>query len=358
MEEKDRRRELDKKRVVITTGSWIRGVLVIAGFIALFLIRDLLLVLLASIVIASAIEPAAEWSKRKGIPRLPTILLVYVVLALISAGLFYFLLLPLLGEASSFISSFPEYSSALASDPTFSNVFSNVSGSLSPESIANHINGVVTSLSHGVFSSASFVFGGVTSFLLIVILSFYLAVQEDGVGKFLKVITPWKQERYVVNLWGRSKAKIGRWMQGQLLLAAIIAVLVYLGLLLIGLPHALLLAVSAGFFEIIPLFGPIIAAIPAILVAFGAGGMSEALLIAGLFLIIQQFENQLIYPLVVKKVVGVPPMVSIVALLIGGTLAGFLGVLISVPMAAIFMEFVNDLEHEKINRISAITGKE
>lgn len=354
MEERDRRRELEKHRMIITTGSWVRGVIVVAGAIALFLVRDLLMVLLASIVIASAVEPAAEWAKERRIPRLPTILAVYVILGLISAGLFYFLLLPLLGEASSFLTSFPEYSNALASDPTFSGVFSNVSGSLSAENIAGHISAVVTSLSQGAFSSASFVFGGVTSFLLIVILSFYLAVQEDGVGKFLQVITPWKHERYVVDLWRRSKAKIGRWMQGQLLLAAIIMVLVYLGLLLIGLPHALLLAVAAGFFEIIPLFGPILAAIPAILVGFGAGGMSEALLIAGLFLIIQQFENQLIYPLVVKKVVGVPPMVSIVALLVGGTLAGFLGVLVSVPVAAIFMEFVNDLEHQKITRMSAI----
>jgi predicted PurR-regulated permease PerM len=172
-------------------------------------------------------------------------------------------------------------------------------------------------------------------------------VQEDGIGKFLKVITPWQKEKYILHLWDRSKNKIGLWMQGQILLAAIIAVLVYLGLLLIGLPHALLLAVAAGCFEIIPLFGPILAAIPAILVGFGAAGMPEALIVAGLFLIVQQFENQLIYPLVVKKVVGVPPMVSIIALLIGGSLAGFLGILISVPLAAILMEFISDLEKEK-----------
>ncbi|MBX4198773.1 AI-2E family transporter [Candidatus Parcubacteria bacterium] len=349
MSDLERRRAPDKRQMIITTGSWVRAVIVIIVVLALFLIKDLLLVLLASIVIASAIEPAAVWAKRKGIPRLPSIIGIYISAALVFAGLFYFLFIPLLGEFTGFIAQFPDYASSLSQDTLFG------SSAISLGDIAGRVNDLLLSFSQGVFTSASFVFGGFFSFILIVILSFYLAVQEDGVGKFLKVITPWKEERYIIDLWDRSKKKIGLWMQGQLLLAVIIAVLVYLGLLLLRLPHALLLSVAAGVFEIVPLFGPIIAAIPAVLVAFGAGGMPQALIVAGLYLIIHQFENQLIYPLVVKKVIGVPPMVSILALLIGGKLAGFLGILISVPMAAILMEFLSDLEREKSARIAAVT---
>ncbi len=137
-------------------------------------------------------------------------------------------------------------------------------------------------------------------------------------------------------------------MQGQLLLGVIIMVLVYLGLLLVGVEHALLLAVSAGVLEIIPIFGPILASIPAILIAYSGAGMTQALVVAGLFLVVQQFENQLIYPLVVKKVVGVPPMISILALIIGGQLAGFIGIVISVPLATILMELFSDMEQRKI----------
>ncbi|MFZ2769703.1 MAG: AI-2E family transporter, partial [Minisyncoccia bacterium] len=107
----------------ITTGSWVRGVLVIVAFIALFLIKDLLLIFLTSIVIASAIEPVAAWAKRRRIPRVPTILVIYVSTAIIFAGMFYFLFLPLLGELSGFIKSFPEYSNTLANDPMFLNAF-------------------------------------------------------------------------------------------------------------------------------------------------------------------------------------------------------------------------------------------
>lgn len=358
MQDLDRRAQPEKVRIVITTGSFVRAVLVVAVFLAIFTIRDLVLVILASIVIASAVEPAAIWATRRKIPRIIAILAIYVFMALVFAGLFYFLFLPLIGELSNFVAEFPQYASSFSTDSIVTSsgsvINSAANSGLSVGSLVGQLNSFIISFSQGAFSSASFIFGGALSFLLIVILSFYLAVQDDGVGKFLKVITPWKQEKYVSDLWRRSQKKIGLWMQGQLLLAAIIAVLVYLGLLLVGLPHALLLAMSAGVFEIIPLFGPILAAIPSVLVAFGAGGMSEALLIAGLFLIVQQFENQLIYPLVVKKVIGVPPMVSILALLIGGKLAGFLGILISVPMAAILMEFLSDLDKEKAARVSEI----
>jgi len=100
-------------------------------------------------------------------------------------------------------------------------------------------------------------------------------------------------------------------------------------------------------FEIIPVFGPILAAIPAVAISIVSGGIAPALLVIGLYVIIQQFENQLIYPLVVKKVIGVPPIVSILAIIIGGKLAGFMGVIISVPIAAALMEFLSDVEKSK-----------
>lgn len=360
MKDLERRKETEQRSAVITTGSWVRGVLVVAITLALFVIRDLLLVFLTAIVIASAIEPVAIWAKRHRVPRLPAILGLYIFTAMVFAGTFYFLFLPLLGEVSNFIKMFPEYSKAIASDPAFSNAFGSTSlfgdatHTISLQDIIGQVNGFVTSLSRGAFSSVSAIFGGVLSFILIIILSFYLAVQEDGVGKFLRVVTPWKQEKYIVDLWKRSQAKIGLWMQGQVLLAVIIMILTYLGLLLVGVDHALLLAAFAGLLEIIPLFGPIIAAIPAVLIGYSGGGMTEAIVVIGLFLIIHQFENQLIYPLVVKKVVGVPPMVSILALLVGAALGGFLGLVISVPMATILMEFFSDLEQEKTARFSAL----
>ena len=342
-----------KQSFSITTGSLVRAVVVAAIAYALFLVHSFVLVIITAVVIASAVEPAARWAGRKNIPRVPAVLFVYILVTIILAGLFYFLFLPLLGEASDFIRTLPTYSETLNSETITAvvaepNIFQNFSANLPVEELSSYLNSLVGSLSRGVFSSASLIFGGVLSFVLIIVLSFYLAVQDDGVSKFLRIIVPARKEQYIIGLWKRSQQKIGLWMQGQLLLAVIVMVLVYLGLMLIGVPHALLLAVLAGVFEIIPLFGPILSAIPSVFVAFAFGGTSLALIVAGLYLIIQQFENHLIYPLVVKKVVGVPPTVSILALVVGGQLAGFLGVLISVPIAAVLMEFLSDVERDKM----------
>ena len=122
--------------------------------------------------------------------------------------------------------------------------------------------------------------------------------------------------------------------------AFLVAVLVYIGLTLVGIRDALVLAFLAGLFEIIPLFGPILAAIPAVTLALVTNGISSALLVIGLYIIIHQFENQLIYPLVVRKIVGVPPIISILALIVGFKLAGFVGLLISVPLATMLIEFL------------------
>lgn len=133
-------------------------------------------------------------------------------------------------------------------------------------------------------------------------------------------------------------------MQGQLILGVLIAVLVYLSLTILQVPHALVLAVIAGIFEIIPVFGPILAAIPAVIIAFVSGGPLFGLVVAGIYILIQQFENHLIYPQVVTRVVGVPPLLVILALIVGANLAGFLGIILSVPVAAMLQEFVSDIE--------------
>ena len=345
--------ESERQKLVITTGSWIRLLVVVALAYALLLVGKFILVLIASIVIASAIEPVTLLAKRRAIPRLPAVILVYIVAAMFLSGFFYFLLLPLIGEVSGFIKTLTVYSNALANESVLSQMFANqnVFGGLDTPmligELSTYLNQWSEFLSQGIFSSLSAISGGVISLVLIVVLSFYLAVQDDGVGKFLKIITPLKHEEYAVKLWKRSQYKIGLWMQGQFFLGIFVMVLVYLGLLIIGVPHALLLAVLAGILELIPLFGPVLAAIPAVFVAYGSLGMSPALIVGLLYLLIQQLENHIIYPLVVKKVIGMPPIVSIMALVIGGQLAGFLGILVSVPVAAVVMEFLDDLERRK-----------
>ncbi len=348
-----------EQTIHISAGTIIKTILILLCFVAMFVLKSLLLVVLMSVVIASAIEPAVQWLRRRRFPRLLAVIVTYLALAVAFVCVVFFLLMPLLSESSDLLKNFPTYFNAQTVSNTIANsqflssqpLVSNLQDSINFSAIVTQINTVISGLSSNTFSTVSTVFGGILSFILMIVLSFYLTVEDDGIGKFLKIVTPLKHEKYVINLWKRSQRKIGLWMQGQIILAVVIGMLVYLGLLLLNVPNPLLLAFLAGVFEIIPLFGPILSSIPAIAIGFSTGGFSSALLIAGLYLIVHQFENQLIYPLVVKKVVGVPPIVSIIALVAGFELAGFLGLVLSVPIAAVFIEFFDDLERDKIEKI-------
>lgn len=357
--------ELRENVVHISAGSVVKVITIGLLFALLFYLRDLVLVLLMSIVVASAVEPAAQWFQKRGLNRLVSVILVYLFIAVCLVGMVYFLIIPLLTESSDFLRNFPKYfnSNEILDSLNKSRLFSEgsfVSGlknSLNIEDYIGQINTIVNSISSNTFGTVATFFGGILSFFLMVILSFYLSVEENGVSKFLKIITTIKHEKYIIALWSRSQRKIALWMQGQLVLAVIIGMLVYLGLLLLKVPNALLLATFAAAFEIIPLFGPILASIPAIAISFVSGGFSAALMVALLYLVVHQFENQLIYPLVVKKVVGVSPVVSIIALTAGWQLTGIVGLILAVPVASIIMEFIDDLEKDKIERIEKMMEK-
>jgi predicted PurR-regulated permease PerM len=215
------------------------------------------------------------------------------------------------------------------------------------------LRNALTNASDGFVQTVSIVFGGFVSFVLIIIFSFYFSVQDKGIDDFLRLVVPAKYTNKVLDLWKRSQKKIGLWMQGQLLLGLIVGVLTYLGLTVLGVRYSLLFAIIAGLLEIIPLFGPVLASIPAIALAFVDGGPSLGFLVIGLYLIIQQFENHLIHPLVVSKVVGVPPILIILSLLVGGHLAGFLGIILAVPLAAVLQELVAEISRERASLNSA-----
>jgi len=359
--------------ITISAGVIIKALVVLVVAFLLYKMLDLVLVVLTAVVIASAIEPLIHWFGKYKIRRLFAVITTYISIILIFSGLLYFFIPPVLDEASNLLSSAPKYLDTVtlwnplndakltetakmadgisdginSSKQIINSASAGNSNSTVLSDLITRFQGLTASASDNIINIASGIFGGVFSFILIIVLSFYLAVQEGGVEKFLRIVTPIKNEAYVIDLWKRSQRKIGYWMQGQMLLGVVVGVLVYLGLMILGVENALVLAVFAGVLEIIPVFGPILSAIPAIIFGFAGGGLTLGLLVLGLFVIIQQFENHLIYPLVVKKVVGVSPIVVILALIIGGKFAGFLGIILSVPATSVLMEFLTDIQKDK-----------
>jgi predicted PurR-regulated permease PerM len=340
--------------VNITAGSIIKVILFVLLLFLLWYLREIVLVVLTAIVLASAMEPGIQFFIRHHLPRILSVILVYVLIGIAFFGTIFFFIPPVLSDASSFLQQLPQTLATFnLNQATQGLPLGPFASSFSSADLLQNLSSTITSTTGGVFTTVSAFFGGLTSFVLVVVFSFYFCVQETGVDDFLRIVTPIEHQAYVLNLWKRSQDKIGKWMQGQIVLALIIGVLLFLGLFILGVPHPLLLALLAAVFELIPVFGQFLAAIPAVAVAFVASGVQGALIVLLLYVIVQQFEAHLIYPVVVKKVVGVPPLLVILALLIGFKLFGFLGVLLSVPLAGAVQEFVSDIDRRKTRALAA-----
>ena len=184
------------------------------------------------------------------------------------------------------------------------------------------------------------------SFIAVVIIAFYLSVMKRGIESFIESVVPASHEAYAMDLWRRSEMKVGRWIQGQMLLALIVGLTVYIGLTLMGVKFALVLGILAMALEIVPMVGPVLAAIPAVFLAFlqdpGLG-----LWVIVFYLVVQQLENHILVPIVLGKTTGLNPIIVIMALLVGNQLAGISGMILSVPIATVIVEILEDLAKQR-----------
>jgi len=172
--------------------------------------------------------------------------------------------------------------------------------------------------------------------IAILVISFYLVVEKNGVDRLVKQAVPRNLQNKVLKIISKIELKLSRWFVGQLGLGLIIGLMSYIGLSILGVPYALVLAIIAGLFELIPYIGPWLSAIPAVLIAATISpALAAAVLI--LYFIIQELENYLIVPKVMEKSVNIHPVITITAMMIGGQLAGMVGILLAVPITAIVL---------------------
>lgn len=332
------------------------------GFLVFAIIKlsNLLFVILTAIVIASFVESAVEKLKPRIKNRTLIVFFIYFLVIGIFVVLSYIFIPVFINEMSTLVDSLGKYIPQTSVLNTFQpytingakdviNTISSNSSSLSD--VIQSGQNLVSHMSGGFFNIFGQAFGGIFNVVLIFILSLFFSLTDRGVENFIRIVTPLKQEEYMIDLWRRTEKKIGLWFQGQMLLGLIMGVLVYLGLTIMGVKYSLLLAILTAICELIP-YGIFVATIPAALFAFLDGGITTSLVTVGLFLILHQFENYLIYPLIVKNVIGISPLVVILSVLIGGQLAGFWGIVLAIPCAVFLLELFEDIEKKKSSLIN------
>lgn len=342
----------EKVQITISTGTIIKVLVLLTIFAGLFYVSDFIIGLLVAVVLASAVETPVQKLKSLGVPRSVSVIGLFLILFLIIAAIVLVFIPPLADDVARFIKTLPtilESVRIFGRDLGFKDValtIQELSRDISKGQILTILKDTFMG-SGSFFATTSVVIGSIINFVITFVLAFYLALEENGVQKFLRLVVPQSKERYVTDLWARSQKKISLWMQGQLLLSCIVSALVYVPMLILGMPYATLLALLVFFGELVPVVGVTIATIPALFVAYAHGGASLLGIVALIYFIIAQLENHVLYPKVMNKMVGVPSVVVIIAIVVGAKIAGIWGVILAVPLASIVMELAGDIGKRK-----------
>lgn len=332
-------------RAVLTTAF------VAAALAALYIARSALLVIYVSVLLAIGLGPLVRYIEHAAAPgtqRAPrwlAILLIYLTIVgtLTIVGLL--VVPPLIEQAQQLWTRLPE-------------LLDRAQGVLVDRGLLDHRITLEEAMQSApapgqavgtVANAVTTVFSGLLALLTILILTFYLLVESDALFAGFARLFPRTDRPRVQDAAIKISTKVSAWLSGQLILGGTIGLTAAVGLYLLGVPYFYVLALLSAFGEMIPVVGPIFAAVPAVLVAFTVSTQT-ALFTTIFFVLQQQFENHLLVPKVMERQVGVSAVFVIVALLIGGSLLGILGAILAVPTAAIIQVVVEELLNERDRR--------
>lgn len=296
--------------------------------------------LFVAIVFATVIRPIVEWLYQRGIPRMAGVILVYLVLLLLLAG-FLWLIFPLLFEqAAAVAGEVPSIYQSIrswlvnTSNPLFVRLGASLPATLPFMNPIQPTDEEVVDSAGQVWQYITSIARAFFAVIVIPVLTIYWTLDGPRIIKSLLLLLPQERRESTSELIATMETKIGLYLIGQAILCLVIGLLALVAYVLIGLPNALVLALIAGVMEAIPMIGPFLGAIPAALVALSIG-TDRLIWVLVVSLLIQQLENAILVPRVMKRAVGVNPFVTLLALFAFGTLFGVAGALMAIPLAAI-----------------------
>jgi predicted PurR-regulated permease PerM len=339
--------EKSSVRITLTTASLIRIILVILGLYFAFLIKDILIILFVAVVLASAFDPWVGWMKKHGLPRSLGIALIYIAMILV-IGVTAYLVVPLIvSQFSQLLNDLPSYldqfNKFLASFRSFTSSYGwldNIRTSLI--NFGSNFQGAA----NGVFSTLFNIVGGIFSLVIVLVITFYMVVEHNSIRKLIWSLTPENKQTHVMEIFNQMEKKIGLWFRGQLILCLAVFALTYAGLLILGVKYALILALVSGLAEFIPYLGPFLGGIPAVFLSLSQAP-TLAIFVAILYIIVHEIESNLLVPKIMQKALGMNPIVTIVVLMIGFSLGGIMGALLSIPAGTAALVVFDDMLHKK-----------
>lgn len=304
----------------------ISAILFVLALWFFYEIRGIVISFFIAYIIMAALFPAVDFLVRLKIPRTAAVLISYlsvlIVIVLLVLPLFPFFV----SQMEQLFKSFPIY---------FHQAAQVLGIQVGLSDFTKYFTTEFSTISSNAFVITSRVLGGLFSVLAIFVVSLYMLFDRNRINDFIAGVFPSKEKASVTIL--KTEEKLGAWVRGQLFLSVIIGVITWIALTILGIPFALPLALIAGFLEIVPTLGPIISAVPAVIVAMTISP-TMALVVVALYIVIQAMENHLLVPKIMEKAVGLHPLIIIGGVMIGANLLGVIGALLSIPfMSMIFL---------------------
>jgi len=299
---------------------------VILGIWFLWAVRDVVILFFIVLVIVAALGPLVDRMSRY-IPRILSVIILSIIFLGILAAIGFLIVPPVVTEIKQIAINLPIIAAKFG--PIYQRI---------QDSIGNYqqdlfnVSSQIGKITGGLFSTTVGFISGLVGFATILVLSFYMLLEQNAIKHFLSQSIPLDKKEKIVPVLKKISEKMGSWLRGQFLLMVIIGVLDAIALASLGVPYVLTLAVWGGLVEIIPYIGPWLALIPALIIAFTLSPLKGLLVLIAYF-VIQQLESSFFAPKIMGKAVGLSPVIIILSLLVGGQLFGLLGVLIAVPIA-------------------------
>lgn len=324
-------------------GATLVIVLVALSFWLLYSFRQVFFILFVAIIMGTVIRPIVTWLHQRGVSRTAGVILVYTLLLALLIG-FGLLLFPLIAEQGATVAgAVPTYYQSLRDwIAHFPNQWIQRLGGFLPVTLSGQsIQPPIQQSGEEVLDSAGQALGYLTSgahtiliATALLLLAFYWTLDGQRTIQSLLLLIPQNRRESIGELIGAMESKIGFYIVGQSVLCLIIGIMALIAYLLIGLPNALVLALVAGLLEAVPMVGPLLGAIPAAVVALSISPAKLVWVIVAT-LVIQQLENSVLVPRVMRKAVGVNPFVTLLAIFAFSSLFGVAGALMAIPIAAI-----------------------
>lgn len=339
---------------VVGAAAIILAVIFIAG---VNLTAQTLALLFAAIVIAEAIVPLID-KLEQWMPRGVAVGVVYLLLIAIMIGALWYVVPDVINQATNLAGRIPE----VADDVTdaVDDVTQAVEDSEAPvdDGVMQDVEDTVRD-SASQFMTAIVTFSGtlvssVTQLLLILFMSAYWLISRSALFDFIRSLAPKDQQHAVNGTLDAFSETVGGYVRGVGISAVFVGTVTYIGLLIIGVEYALVLALLAAFGELLPLVGPFIAAVPAVIVAL-FGSPTQALIVAVFYLVLQQIESNIVLPNVMSNQADVPPLLTLAAITAGGTIGGILGAVIAIPFAGVIKVVVSQIAAPGIRRWTGAT---